>query len=533
LYKRRETTPLALLEAAVDARPEAPFLTFDDGTFTYAEARSAVLSLAQGLRGLGVERGDVVAGMLDNNADAVFGWMAANALGATWLGVNTALKGDFLSHILSEGDVKLLLSESDYASRLARIETPVGSLRMVLYRGDRPQPIPYDARTLDEARADAAEDGCNLAPDPFELSCLIATGGTTGPSKLCMLQHSYLCNFARHVNEISGRRADEISLNPLPAYHMNLLTNTVISSLLVGGSGVVLPKFSLSGFWPSVEKSGARVVNLIGSMISLVAMMEDTEESIRCFGQLRAVMGAPFPAELQDIWRTRFGIEVAGINSYGLTEAVPMTSVRCSEYAKPGSAGKRNDDFNVRLVDDDDLEVPVGAVGEIVCRPNRPGVMFAGYWKRPAETLATLRNLWFHSGDLGRFDEEGFLFFVDRKKDYLRRRGENISSVEVERTLLKHEALVEVAAHAVPSEVTEDDLKITAVLATDAGLAPAELFEWATERLPYFALPRYIEFRAELPKSPLGRVLKYQLRHEGKTDATWDREAAGVVFEKR
>jgi crotonobetaine/carnitine-CoA ligase len=529
----RETSPLALLEAGVGAHPDAPFLRFDDGAFTYAEARSAVLSLAQGLRAAAVGPGDVVAGMLDNNADAIFGWMAANALGATWLGVNTALKGDFLSHILGEGDVKLLLAESDYASRLARLDVPVASLRLVLYRGDAPDAIPHDTRPLDELRLDPSEQGCDLAPDPLELSCLIATGGTTGPSKLCMLQHSYLCNFAHHVNEISGRRPEEVSLNPLPAYHMNLLTNTVISSLLVGGSGVVLPRFSLSGFWPSVESSGARVVNLIGSMISLIARMDDTEASQRCFGQLRAVMGAPFPAELQDIWRARFGIEVASINSYGLTEAVPMTSVRCGEHAKPGSAGKRNDDFEVKLVDERDVEVPLGEVGEIVCRPARPGIMFAGYWRRPTETLATYRNLWFHSGDLGRFDEDGFLYFVDRKKDYLRRRGENISSVEVEQTLLKHDALVEVAVHAVPSDVTEDDLKVTAVLAVGADTTPEELFAWATDRLPYFSLPRYIEFRAELPKSPLGRVLKYQLRDEGKTAATWDREAAGVAFEKR
>ena len=159
--------------------------------------------------------------------------------------------------------------------------------------------------------------------------------------------------------------------------------------------------------------------------------------------------------------------------------------------------------------------------------------MFAGYWRRPEETLAVFRNLWFHTGDLGRLDRDGFLFFVDRKKDYLRRRGENISSFELERTFVAHDAVKDVAVHAVPSEQGEDDVKVTAVLQEGAELTEEELCRWAVERVPYFALPRYIEFRADLPRNPVGRVLKYQLREDGVTAATWDREAADFQFERR
>ena len=159
--------------------------------------------------------------------------------------------------------------------------------------------------------------------------------------------------------------------------------------------------------------------------------------------------------------------------------------------------------------------------------------MFEGYWGRPEATLATMGNLWFHSGDIGRIDDDGYLFFVDRKADYLRRRGENISSFEVEAILVKHEAIADVVVHAVPSEITEDDLKITAVLVTDASVTEEELFRWCVEELPYFALPRYIEFRTELPRSPVGRVLKRDLRDEGVTDSTWDLDASGVTYEKR
>jgi crotonobetaine/carnitine-CoA ligase len=187
----------------------------------------------------------------------------------------------------------------------------------------------------------------------------------------------------------------------------------------------------------------------------------------------------------------------------------------------------------VRLVDDDDVEVPAGEIGEIVCRPTGPNLMFAGYWRRPEETLGVVRNLWFHTGDLGRLDADGFLSFVDRKKDYLRRRGENISSFEMERTYHAHPAIKDVAVHSVASDVGEDDVKVTAVLQADVVLTEAELCEWSVERVPYFAVPRYIEFRDDLPRNPVGRVLKYQLRDDGVTATTWDREAAGYTFERR
>ena len=171
--------------------------------------------------------------------------------------------------------------------------------------------------------------------------------------------------------------------------------------------------------------------------------------------------------------------------------------------------------------------------GEIVVRPKRPHTMFEGYWGRPEATVETSRNWWYHTGDIGRIDEEGYLFFLDRKADYLRRRGENISSFEVERILMGHGALADVAVHAVPSPLTEDDLKITATLVEGADLGEEHLFRWCIDRLPYFALPRYIEFRAELPRSPVGRVLKRQLRDEPLGPAVWDAEAAGIVYERR
>jgi crotonobetaine/carnitine-CoA ligase len=244
------------------------------------------------------------------------------------------------------------------------------------------------------------------------------------------------------------------------------------------------------------------------------------------------VRGSPFPPELQETWRRRFGIKYTGSNTYGLTEAARVTSLPDGEEAPLGSSGRVNEDFDVRIVDDNDNEAPPGTSGEIVIRPRHPNIMFDGYWNRPEETLKIMRNLWLHSGDIGKIDEAGFFYFIDRKKDYLRRRGENISSYELENSIKLHPSVKDVAVHAVLAE-SEDEVKATVVLVEGATISHEEFCRWCAERVPYFAVPRYFEFRADLPRNPVGRVLKYQLRDEGCTADTWDREVANFELEKR
>jgi crotonobetaine/carnitine-CoA ligase len=248
---------------------------------------------------------------------------------------------------------------------------------------------------------------------------------------------------------------------------------------------------------------------------------------------LRLMGAAPLPVEIDRKLKERFSIDTFS-GAFGLTEASLISWQPPGVVNKPNAAGIANREyFDVRIFDDDEREVGPNVEGEIVIRPKRPEVMFEGYWGRPDATVETSRNWWYHTGDIGKVDEESFLFFVDRKADYLRRRGENISSFEVERVLMGHGDLADVAVHAVLSEMTEDDLKITATLAAGSTLTEADLFRWCIDELPYFALPRYIEFRAELPRSPVGRVLKRDLRTEGVTDATWDADASGITYEKR
>jgi crotonobetaine/carnitine-CoA ligase len=245
-----------------------------------------------------------------------------------------------------------------------------------------------------------------------------------------------------------------------------------------------------------------------------------------------AVRGSPFPPDIQKKWKERFGVQITGSHNYGLTEAARVTTLSDDIVGPPGNAGRVNEDFDVRVVDDDDNEVPVGEPGEIIVRPRHPDIMFSGYWNRPEDTLKIMKNMWLHTGDIGKFDEEGFFYFVDRKKDYLRRRGENISSFELENTFKKHPHVKDVAVHAVLAEA-EDEVKATIVLKEGATVSAEEMCAWCVDKVPYFAVPRFFEFRDDLPRNPVGRILKYQLRDDGCTADTWDREKEGFEIAKR
>jgi crotonobetaine/carnitine-CoA ligase len=370
-------------------------------------------------------------------------------------------------------------------------------------------------------------------PDPADLACLVYTSGTTGPSKGCMLSYNFMCNLARLQLRAGPANQNDVTITPLPLFHMNALCVGIISNILVGARVAVLPRFSVSNFWPEVERTGATIASILGGMGGLLAQAPDSEAAKRCIGQIHTVRGNPFTEDTKKVWRERFGARHVGGNGYGLTEACVVTSLPGGDYAAPGSSGKRIADFDVRIVDELDCELPANTPGEIVVRPLRPDIMFMGYWRRPEDTVKLLRNLWFHTGDVGKFDEDGFFYFVDRKKDYLRRRGENISSFEMEAAFAGHADIAEVAVHAVPSDKGEDDVKVTAVLHPGRALAPESLFHWACDAVPYYALPRYIEFRESLPKNPQGRVLKYLLRDEGRTAGTWDLEDTDIKVSKR
>lgn len=527
-------TVIAALDRAVAAHPDRVVLDFGGETYSYGELDRLSTCLAHALAELGLRAGDTLLSMLDNNVDAVTCWLAANKLRAVSVPINTALRGEFLRHQIGDSGAAIVVAEAGYVPRIAAVAAELPEMRMLLHRGALSEPLEIAAKAapLDAYRGDDSTPFAEK-PDPADLAMLVYTSGTTGPSKGCMIPYNYMCNLARLQLRAGPATAEDITFTPLPLFHLNAVCVGVVATILTGSRLVVAPRFSVSGFWPEIERSGATIASILGGMGALLAQAPDCDEARRVFGQIHTVRGNPFTEETKQIWRDRFGARQVGGNGYGLTEASVVTSLKGGEYAAPGSSGTRIPDFDVRIVDDQGAEVPPGTSGEILIRPNQPDIMFKGYWRRPEETLKVMRDLWLHSGDIGKFDTEGFFYFVDRKKDYLRRRGENISSFEMESAFNQHPAIEEAAVHAVFSPRGEDDVKVTAVLAPGATLSEEALFHWCSDKVPYYALPRYIEFRASLPKNPQGRVLKYQLRDEGRTAATWDLEETEIQVAKR
>jgi crotonobetaine/carnitine-CoA ligase len=545
-----QSTIASLYEQRLASDPSGEYLDVCGTKLTAADVVTAGWRVSTVLDELGLGPQDRVATILENSPAAVSAWAGIVLGGRIAVPVNTAYKGYYLRHQLHDCGARVVVVAASLADRLAEIVGPdLPGLDHVIVVDDAEESSPMAGepdwtwpgemslhRWEDVLAAEAKEPGYRAHGS--DLATFIYTGGTTGPSKGCMLTHNYHGALARQIGVCWGRTPDDVAWTPLPLYHFNALTTVVIGTLLYGGRGAIYRKFSVSNFWSEMNRVGATITSTLGTMAYLLAHDVDRPEMPRSSEPeanqtLRLIGAVPMPPEVDDVIRRRFGVTTFS-GAYGVTEASLISWQPPGIRNKPGAAGVVNDEyFDVRVFDDDDNELPSGAEGEIVVRPKRPHVMFEGYWGRPEVTVETSRNWWYHTGDIGRVDDERYLYFVDRKADYLRRRGENISSFEVESILMSHGALADVAVHAVPSQLTEDDLKVTAVLKADQQLSADALFEWCVARLPYFALPRFIEFRDELPRSPVGRVLKRELREEGVTPDTWDVETSGIEYERR
>ncbi|HSV83220.1 MAG TPA: AMP-binding protein [Ramlibacter sp.] len=521
---REQMTLLGYLESACARTPDKIFLDFSGNTLTYRQFDIATSRLARGLQRLGVQAGDRVSCLLDNVLENVVGWFAVNKLRAVFVPVNTALKGDFLQHQIKDADGEILLVEADYVDRVVALESELPRLKTLVVRGDHALPQSRLTCVPFAEVPEGYEGPVGPMPATSDLALLMYTSGTTGASKGCMVSHSYAARAGRQMAANTCMTAEDIAWTPCPLFHSAAVLGLVANVLTVGATASIYRRFSASEFWPEIERSKATAVLLVSTMLTIIPAAPDTPAARRCFGQLRLVWGAPLSGELIQKWKERFGPKHVSMVGYSMSEAFTMIYKRVDSTDVPdGAAGRRYPDFDVKVVDDNDNECPPGVAGEVMVRPMKPGIMFQGYWRRPEATLAAMRDLWFHTGDIGKFDEKGFFYFVDRKKDYLRRGGENISSFEVEAVFLKHEAIAEVAVHAVKSDLSEDEVKLTAVLKEGACISEAELCEWSENRLPKFAVPRYIEYRQSLPRTPSNRVQKFLLKDEGVTASTWDR----------
>lgn len=506
--------------------PDRPFVRCGGPWLSFADVHDRSDRLAAGLAEFGVRRGERVALISPNRIEYIITFFACMKLGAVLVPMNTFLRGEFLRHQLTDSQAATLIADAPGFREAADLRSDLPDLRRAVALDDREVP----ALGVEVAAYGKLETGSGPPPRPAlsagDLAAVMYTSGTTGLPKGCMLSHGYYLAMPAPYFEHGWYAADDTVLTAFPLFHTGGQSIALMAGLTEGAAFCFETDFHASSFLARAKEVGANVLWGVGAM-GMAILAQPPADTDRDH-HVRLAMWIPMAPEGQAAFEDRFGIPVIA-EGYGQTESVPVTMNHVTGQRKRHTAGVPTSNFEVRLVDDDDRDVPVGAVGEIVLRPRKPDVMFMGYWNQPEATLAAFRNLWHHTGDSARADEDGFITFVDRKKDALRRRGENVSSMEVETAIMRHPAVERAAVHAVPSALSEDDIKVCLTLRADATLTPEEFFAFAKANLPYFTVPRYVEVLDALPQNAMGRVMKHVLRERCVTEETWDLEALGLA----
>ncbi|MGA8115527.1 MAG: AMP-binding protein [Actinocatenispora sp.] len=513
-----------VLSRQAQSHRSEPFLKFREGEVSYGEVDVMANRMAQGLIAQGIGKGDHVAVMLPNSADFVYVIFALARLGAVAVPVNTNHRGEVFRHVLASSHASTLIIDTRYLDRLPPISARLPRLGRIIVRTEGTEPPPPIGKTLlplssllsygDEApRVDVVFS---------DLQAIMFTSGTTGPSKGAMCSHALALTCAYDSLNYLDRWGKTIYC-PLPLFHAAGLWDGMMSALLSGGALAVVEKFSASRFWDDVRHFDARVAMSVFSMIPILLNQpptpRDRDHPLEMFYMGKSALDAPL--------RERFGVR--SVETYTSTEAGIATGSPFGEW-RVGSCGTAHEErFQVAVVDDQDRELGPGQPGELVLRPRQPYVLTTGYYGAPEATAECFRNMWFHTGDRVWRDEDGYYYFLDRMKDAIRRRGENISAFDLECEINTHPAVLECAAIGIPSELEDEDVKIAVVLRPGSLLQAPELLAFCVERLPRFMVPRYVEFVDELPRTPTDKVAKYRLRAEGDhgiTAATWDAEAS-------
>lgn len=514
-----------VMEQLARDRPDDVFAVFA-GMFnwTNAGAVAAARRAACGLASVGVAQGDRVLSWLPNGPDALRAWFGANWLGATYVPINVAYRGAVLEHVIRNSGAKVLVCHGALAERLSAL-TDLGNLESVIVIGEQSASLParlrrYVAATLTGEIVEARL--ALLRPiEPWDEQSIIYTSGTTGPSK--GVQSSYCHSATTAMTCFEGRFGDDRLryMITLPLFHGGG-TLGVVGAMLSGGSIAIIERFDTARFWELVRETKTTCCTLLGAMTTF--LLKQPPSARDRDHTLRLALLVPYTDEAR-LLRERFGVDTFTV--FNMTEiSAPLLSE--INPTAPGSCGRVRAGVDVRLVDENDIEVPDGQVGEMIVRADRPWSMNHGYNGMPEATAKAWRNGWFHTGDAFRRNADGDYFFVDRIKDAIRRRGENISSFEVERECVAHPAVREAAAVAVPSEFAEDEVMVVVAAVAGQTIDPAQLLEFLQPRMAHFMLPRFIRVVPELPKTPTEKVQKTLLREQGVTPDSWDREKHGI-----
>lgn len=479
--------------------------------------------LARGLRVLGISQSDRVAMMLPNRFELVVTWFALSCLGAIEVPNNPGLKGDLLCHNLNNCAAEALVADASALLELATVQDGLPNLRTLILVGVDPQ----------EARAAGVKidrivrfEECLAQHPQFDFPdvhysdpmAILYTSGTTGPAKGALMSHHHCYSWAEAMAYNLGYTPGDSYFSALPLFHTDAQMFGVYLPLIYGTQTTLVEGFSASRFWQQLRNSGATATNLLGAMA--VILMRAPPAADDRNNPVRICQCIPMVPD-KEAFERRFGMRL--VTGYGQTETSFVTLDKVDE-TRVGSCGRPHPDWEVAIVDEADEPLPPGVVGEIVSRPKKSWTMFSGYYRADAKTVQTLRNLWYHSGDAGLMDEDGWLYFKHRLNEAIRRRGENISAYEVETVAEKHPDIVESAAFGVPSELTEEDIMVVALRRPGSALAPAELLDHFIALAPRHMVPRYIEITdIPLPRTPTEKVARSILRQRGISEATFDR----------
>ncbi|WP_459981413.1 AMP-binding protein [Nocardioides sp. AN3] len=518
---QRDSLIDALRSAAADV-PDHEFLRIAGESFSYRAGLELVESTARGLLALGVEAGDRVGLMCDNRAEVAWMWFGTNAARAIDVPFNADARGRMLAYFVDDAQPRVLIATPDYLTILA--ESITHDPEVVVCVGDSAErPFGDRARQIsfeELVELGRAHGGELPSPGPGETATIMYTSGTTGPSKGVMLPQRYYTAQAAHVTNTYGLTHEDVIYCVQPLFHIDAraFMSTVVD---LRATAVLGRRFSASRFWDEVRAEGATAFGTIGTMLWLLykqpARPDDSDHPARL------AMCSSTPGDIMREFEERFDVRI--IEAYGMTECVLITTAPPGE-SQPRRIGRQLPEVELQVVDDDDVPLEPGTVGELVFRPLEPFAMMQGYWNKPEATVEAWRNLWFHTGDLVRQYPDGFLEYIGRKKDSIRRRGENVSCWEVETAVVAHPRVLEAAAIGVPSDVGEEDVAVLVVPVAGAELDPAELVEFVAADLPRFAVPRYVELVDSLPKTPSERIEKGKVRERGITSAAWDSNLA-------
>lgn len=514
LLKNGTATVHGVLEDQAGRAPQHPFLVADGEIWTFDRLNRAANRLAHGLIAkFAVGRGDRVALMMTSSVHYLIAWFAIAKAGAVEVPINIAYKGDLLKYIVDRAAVKCALVDAQFVNEMSAV---------------LPANVPMIANGAAVGAAaelqsvfGSVETNPDLGVQGTDPACVIFTSGTTGPSKGVVITHHHEVSFGAFFDEIVSMRSDDVAYNYLPFFHIAAKFLT-LGPMLLGAQMILVPTFSVSRFWDDVHRHKATICVAVGGLCHMLRSQpvrpDDADNT------LRMVYAVPVPAEFQEEFETRFGVEL--VEGYGATESNLVVYSRHGQTPL-GSCGKASPHFEVTIQDENGFALPTGASGEICVRPRLPNTLLAGYLGMPEKTLEVMKDFWFHTGDRGFIDETGHVFFQDRIKDSIRRRGENISSFEVERLLNAHSSVAESAVVGVRSPMGEEDVLAIVVARAETNVTPDALFNFAQDTMPYFMVPRYIRLVDQLPRTPTQKVRKIELREEGVTADTWDCERHG------